>query len=341
MAPVTIRGLAVAGGVAAVALLLPPPAAGQGLLAEGETGDDSPNAIGDEPKAAEPARVSVRLRGLQGGKLRVKNRVRVIGHVRPFVAGQRVRTRVVRMGRVIKGRRVPVQRVPGANRGVFRFRSPQLWRPGKYRVRAFKPPTRSQEGGQDRSRIFTIRYPGLNRGDRGKAAALFTSLLRRQGYHAPGGRAFNAGAQRAVLAFRKVNRMPRTMKATPGIFKRLAAGRGAFRLRYPTAGRHVEVDLARQVMVLAAGGEARHTFHISSGRPGARSTRGHFRFYRREPGFNRLGMYYSVYYHRGEAAHGYRSVPTYPASAGCIRNPIPNSRFIYGWVRLGMSIFVY
>jgi hypothetical protein len=55
MAPVTIRGLAVAGGVAAVALLLPPPAAGQGLLAEGETGDDSPNAIGDEPKAAEPA----------------------------------------------------------------------------------------------------------------------------------------------------------------------------------------------------------------------------------------------------------------------------------------------
>jgi hypothetical protein len=27
--------------------------------------------------------------------------------------------------------------------------------------------------------------------------------------------------------------------------------------------------------------------------------------------------------------------------ARCIRNPIPNSRFIYDWVRLGMRIYVH
>ena len=34
-------------------------------------------------------------------------------------------------------------------------------------------------------------------------------------------------------------------------------------------------------------------------------------------------------------------VTAYPASNGCIRTPVPDARFIYDWVRLGMSIYVY
>ncbi len=52
-------------------------------------------------------------------------------------------------------------------------------------------------------------------------------------------------------------------------------------------------------------------------------------------------MYYSVYWHGGYAIHGYHSVPPYPASHGCVRNPIPESKFIYNWVSLGMSIYTY
>ena len=48
-----------------------------------------------------------------------------------------------------------------------------------------------------------------------------------------------------------------------------------------------------------------------------------------------------VYYNRGEAIHGYRSVPAYPASHGCIRSPISDARFIYDWLQLGMSLYVY
>ena len=44
-------------------------------------------------------------------------------------------------------------------------------------------------------------------------------------------------------------------------------------------------------------------------------------------------MYYSVYWHGGYAIHGYHSVPPYPASHGCVRNPIPESIFIYDWVK--------
>jgi lipoprotein-anchoring transpeptidase ErfK/SrfK len=144
-----------------------------------------------------------------------------------------------------------------------------------------------------------------------------------------------------VLAFRKVNGMSWTRRASPEVLARLVRERGAFRLRFPRAGRHVEVDVKRQVMVLADRGKPSYTFPISSGHPSTPSDLGHFHFYRRVPGYNNSGMLDSVYYNRGEAVHGYRSVPTYPASHGCIRAPIADARFIYDWVRLGISIYVY
>ena len=52
-------------------------------------------------------------------------------------------------------------------------------------------------------------------------------------------------------------------------------------------------------------------------------------------------MYFSTYYNRGEAIHGYSEVPTHPASHGCIRTPISDAISIYNWVRLGMDIYVY
>ncbi len=143
------------------------------------------------------------------------------------------------------------------------------------------------------------------------------------------------------MAFRKTNGMKRTFNANAGIFKKLANGRGGFHLKYPGAGKHVEVDISRQVMVLANNRKPQHTIPVSTGAPATPTIRGHFRFYSRQAGFNSSGMYYSVYFRGGYATHGYHSVPTYPASHGCVRNPIPLSVFIYDWVRLGMSIYVY
>jgi lipoprotein-anchoring transpeptidase ErfK/SrfK len=143
------------------------------------------------------------------------------------------------------------------------------------------------------------------------------------------------------MAFRKVNGMARNYNATPEIFKTLAEGKGGFKIEYPNAGHHVEVDMSRQVMALADGGEAKHVFMVSTGAAATPSDPGGFTFYRKDPGYNSIGMYYSVYYNRGEATHGYQSVPPYPASHGCIRNPIPDSIFIYNWIDLGDKMFVY
>jgi hypothetical protein len=278
----------------------------------------APPGVAHAQDAPAPATITVRVEGASGGNVDVGRRARLLGIMRPFVAGQEVVV-VLRRGRTTVRRLVrPVERVAGRNAGRFEARTPQLIRPG-----------------------FSVSYPNLDPGDRGHAVAVFNDLLARQRYHTARSRFYGGATQRAVMAFRKVNGMRRTYDANRRIFRRLAARRGGFQLARPRAGRHVEVDISRQVMVLAARGKPRHVFHVSTGAPATPSDRGVLRFYRRQPGYNSLGMYYSVYYNRGEAIHGYRSVPSYPASHGCVRNPIPNSRFIYEWVRLRMRIYVY
>ncbi len=97
-------------------------------------------------------------------------------------------------------------------------------------------------------------------------------------------------------------------------------------------------------MVLADNGKPKHIFHISSGTAATPTIQGKHTFFRKEYGTNSHGMVHSVYFgptNRGYATHGYKSVPNYPASHGCLRNPIPNSLFIYNWINLGETIYVY
>jgi lipoprotein-anchoring transpeptidase ErfK/SrfK len=317
--------------VAGIAFAFPAVAAAQEAGAEGAQPVTGPM----------PAELSVRVKAVHRGKRPALRRTTAVGTLSPFVPGQWVRVEFVRGGRMVAGRRVRVHGSAGAQHGTFRLRSPRLTEPGHYRVRVRKPATAEQVSARAASRRFGLGFPTFTQGDRGRGVKLLNRLLRKRAYRSPKSRRFTPATASAVLAFRKVNRMVPTRRASPGVLSRLLRGRGAFKLRHPGAGRHVEVDLERQVMALANRGKPRYTFHISSGRWSTPTDRGHFRFYRRQPGYNSLHMLDSVYYNRGEAIHGYRSVPPYPASHGCIRSPIGDARFIYNWVRLGMSIYLY
>ncbi len=94
-------------------------------------------------------------------------------------------------------------------------------------------------------------------------------------------------------------------------------------------------------MALIEGDTPVHTFHVSTGTGGTPTVRGNYRFYRKDPGYNEKRMYYSAYFIRGYATHGYSSVPNYNASHGCVRNPEQFSRFIYNWIDIGMPISTY
>ena len=69
--------------------------------------------------------------------------------------------------------------------------------------------------------------------------------------------------------------------------------------------------------------------------------RGSFRVYSKTPGTNQKGMFFSSYFIRGYAIHGYFSVPVFAASHGCLRVPIPDAIPIYNWLKIGNVVDVY
>ena len=320
------------GMVAAVALSLSPASA----LAQDGGGGAAPPRPGPEP-----ANINVKVNGLKGGKAKVGDRVEIVATVSPFVGHQKVQIRLGNAGDTVLKANPYVRQVKGRSFGRIKLRSKPLLDPGKYRVRAKKKKTANQLGGTAKSKKFGLKFIDLDPGDSGPAVKLFNELMRKQAYYDTDKRRYGSHTERAVMAFRKVNGMARNFQATPEIFKMLAAGKGGFKIAHPEAGHHAEVDISKQVMALADGGQAKYVFHIATGAAATPSDQGAFTFYRKDPGYNSLGMYYSVYYNRGEATHGYHSVPPYPASHGCIRIPMHMSDTFYSEIPVGTPVYVH
>lgn len=291
-------------------------------------------ALGDErPTPAEPRltlghgqREVVALRG---------QTVRIRGRLAPFAPGQRVVVRVYRGHRKLRASSVTVRR-----RGRFSMRL-RSQRPGVLHVRAVHRAT--PELGTARARAVRVRVvrPSARPGSRGPAVRMLQARLAALHYSVPRTGVFDGGTARAVLAYRKVTGMRRTTSASEALFSALERGRGAFRVRHPGDGRHVEADLSRQVLALIDGGRVRAIYHTSSGAPGTPTIVGRFKVYMKTPGINAKGMVHSSYFIRGYAIHGYASVPPFPASHGCLRVPIANARFIYDWLHHGDVVWVY
>ena len=186
-----------------------------------------------------------------------------------------------------------------------------------------------------------VLKPKTRFGAHGRAVRLMQEGLRALAYVTPVSGRYDDATGRAVLAFRKVNGMARVETPSTAIFKKLFRGKGGFALKYPKAGRHVEFDWSRQVLVFGQAGKPVRIYHASSGKPSTPTVFGTFHFYSKTPGTNAEGMVDSNYFIRGYAVHGYAEVPPYAASHGCIRVPIPDAASIFNSIRLGETIFVY
>ena len=265
-------------------------------------------------------------------------RVKVRGRARPFVPGQYVRVELRRRGKTVASKVRRLRRRGRRGQFVVRFKAAAK---GGYVVRARHKGTRRQRAFSAREGARTLdNTAGI--GSRGIRVRMLQRGLRKLGYAglSPTGY-YGPGTARAVLAFRKVNHLGRTGYASRAVFRKVFERRGTFRLKYPRAGKHVETDISRQVLVLARNGRAERIYHTSTGKPSTPTVLGSFRVYRKSPGTNSHGMVHSNYFIGGYAIHGYHSVPTYPASHGCLRVPIPNAWSIYSWIDFGDKVFVY
>lgn len=262
----------------------------------------------------------------------------VRGATKADIAGQRVSLEIFRGGKRIAVKRVELQEAGG--KSVFHT-SWRATRKGSYRLRIALSDEQEQVADRGHSVRITAVRTNIHRGSRGVAVRVFQHKLRSLKYVAPLNGRFDAATGRAFMAFRKVTGLSRNYSAGSSVARKLAAGRGAFRLRYPGAGRHVEVSIRRQVMVFASGGKVTRIYHVSTGKPSTPTVRGTYRVYMKDGGTNAKGMVKSSYFTGGYAIHGYKDVPPYAASHGCVRVPVPSASSIFSWVHMGTRIDTY
>ncbi|HZO36010.1 MAG TPA: L,D-transpeptidase family protein [Solirubrobacteraceae bacterium] len=264
-------------------------------------------------------------------------RVRVI--VTPYVPGQTVTVRVQRGASKLRVKQLAITRPAGATAGqaLIGF-TPKSG--GRLRIRASHLATPELGTAVAPERTVSV-VSGKVAGGRGPSVRLLQRLLARKGYVTGQRGLFDARTARAVLAFRKLSGLVRTAVADRTVFRRLVKGGGAFAVRYPKHGHHVEADLTHQVIALIDHGRVQRIYPISSGKPSTPTVLGNFRVYRKDPGTNAKGMVFSSYFTGGYAIHGYADVPTYAASHGCLRTPVPDAVPIYDWVKLGDRVDVY
>lgn len=194
----------------------------------------------------------------------------------------------------------------------------------------------------------------LKAGSSGPEVAFLQKALGRATYPA-GGRdgTFGANTQQGVYAFEKVHNMTRDGVVPPLEMERIiTAGRPRTPKREPK--NFVDVDISRQVLFEVRDRKVVHTLPISSGNEEyytvdgetykAHTPRGNFSLYRKIAGkrVSRLGtLYYPNYFVGGYAIHGSTSVPTYPASHGCVRIPMYVHKKFFYRNPIGTPVFVH
>jgi hypothetical protein len=266
-------------------------------------------------------------------------RVRVRGVVRPFVPGQAVAVRLYRGRSKLAVKAVAVQPVPGGADGGFVVA--MKTGAGRLTVRATHRATPQQAKFVAKARHVLVVRPHAAPGARGPIVRLVQGRLAGLRYAISRSGVFDASTARAVVAYRKVRGMSRVPVVSRRVVRALLSKRGSFRARHPEHGKHVEVDLSRQVMALLRGRRVYRIYGVSSGKASTPTVLGRFRVYSKTIGTNAKGMVDSSYFIGGYAIHGYISVPTFPASHGCVRVPIPNALSIYHWLRIGDRVDVY
>ncbi|MDQ2850150.1 L,D-transpeptidase family protein [Dermatophilaceae bacterium Sec6.4] len=158
--------------------------------------------------------------------------------------------------------------------------------------------------------------------------------------------------QQAVWAVQKNRGLPRDGVVGPATWDAIAM---RYRVWPRYSGDHIEVDKARQLLIVARGGRGLVTLNTSTGsgraftyygrRMVANTPSGTFSIYRKNTigwEYGALGgLYKPFYFNGGIAVHGAPSIPPYPDSHGCCRVSTSAQDYLISSGALQMSERVY
>jgi peptidoglycan hydrolase-like protein with peptidoglycan-binding domain len=264
----------------------------------------------------------------------------VRGLLKPYVAGEKVTVRFYRGRHKLGAKAAHVSPSAHGSSGTFvvGFTTKST---GTISVRASHRPSSKLKAIRSRTKSVDVIPSHLSPGASGPAVRALQHMLEAEHFAVQTTGAYDDRTGRGVLGYQKLVGLPRTSVAGLATLRRLVAGKGLFKIRYPRQGKHIEANLSRQLIALINHRRIVKLYPISSGKPSTPTVQGIFHVYMKSPGYNSEGMYFSSYFIRGYAIHGYDPSPTFAASHGCLRTWIPDAIAIYNWISVGDAVDVY
>jgi N-acetylmuramoyl-L-alanine amidase len=188
-----------------------------------------------------------------------------------------------------------------------------------------------------------VRAKLLSAGSSGLYVKGMLTALKRLRFRVPGvGTRFTSQVKDSVMAFQKAYRLPRTYVFNTACWRKIDGAR-QIRPRYASPATHIEVDKGRQILMIVKAGKPWGIICVSTGATG-NTPEGRFSIQTKHPstssGFG--GTLVRTMGFKGNfAIHGWMDVPPYPASHGCVREPIWVCYWTYDNSWVGERVYVY
>lgn len=257
----------------------------------------------------------------------------------PYVAGQTVTLQAFLDGHLIKSRKLALR--PSARGGFGQYHATiDAPRKGSLEISVSHSATSGLAAFSTRRNVAVLD-PNASFGARGRFVALIQQRLAALHFYVAQTGVYDQGTGLAIDAYHRLLRWGTSQTLDSRTVTYLLDGIGRFRVRFPGHGRHAEGNLSLQLLALIDGSRTHAIYPISSGKPSTPTILGDFHVYSKVPGYLPDGMYYSNFFIRGYAIHGYNPAPDYPASHGCMRLPIADATSVYGWLTIGDWVDVY
>jgi lipoprotein-anchoring transpeptidase ErfK/SrfK len=185
----------------------------------------------------------------------------------------------------------------------------------------------------------------LSAGSTGPDVRALIQRLAALRFHVPGVSAtFSSYLTDSVIAFQKAYGLPRTGVVEPGTWRKLGNAT-VLKPRYRAPAPHIEVDKTRQILMVVDDGAVQAVLPVSTGATGNTPEGRHAIRWKAPATTTWLGsgiLYRTLtFYGNSFAIHGWYSVPTYPASHGCVRIPIWTADWLYNQSPVGETVYVY
>jgi hypothetical protein len=194
------------------------------------------------------------------------------------------------------------------------------------------------------ARTVKAGWKRLAVGSKGTYARILLKRLVALHFRTPGiSSTISVAAGDSIVAFQKACGLPRTYVFDGDDWRKLDTA-VLIKARYKGPSTHIEIDKTRQILMIVKGGKPYGIIPVSTGATGNTPV-GRFHILRKAPWTSTwLGsaiLWRTMDFYRNFAMHGYPSVPAYPASHGCVREPMWVADWTYQHSWVGETVYIY